>query len=299
MRPDALATAKTESPDDLRRRISEERRRKKLDEHRRVAALSAPLRDPAVVLALAKVENKLLDCRAEAESLRILDPKRHRKAIKRLENQERSLEAERLAILAKEQADNALYGEAKEPILRAIARGEHVEAREVEIADFVKDKHGARVIHRDGDNRGLPLLKYSRATRAQRLTGIERAYADGRLDAPHGPDLAEALLATGQSYCAAYLVTNNLLTPGGDGGGGGYGPKGPQIKLVEASNTLMIMRRGLSLKQIGVLDRVCGQEMSVYQASVAMRAGSPSVSRTLREGLRLAMKNVALARATG
>ena len=290
--------AKTETPEEIRRRISEEKRRRLLDRNQRLASLDAPMRDPGFVQSIAKAEGKLLTAQANLDALRAGDPKRNRKAIKRAENQVRDLAEELARLQEVERAAYLAMGEAREPLLRALQRGEIVQAKEAVTADFARGEHGERIIIRGGPMRGLPALVYSRGLRARKLTGIARAFADGKLRSPHGPDMAEALLAIGNRYGEAYLVTTNALSPSG-GGAGGYGAKGPQLKLIEAADELSIMRRDLTKRQVGVLDRVCGEERSIRQAALAMRAGAPATERALRSGLLAALKSLALARERG
>lgn len=280
-------TTKTETPEETRRRISEEKRRRLLDGTRRVASLDEPMRDPATVLELARLENKLRDAEAEAASLRILDAKKHRKAIKRLENTMRGY-ADQLSQLQEVERDAYLIlGEAREPVLRALQRGEVIQAKEAETADFARDEHGARIINRGGPMRGLPALVYSRGLRAKNLTGIEHAFHAGHLRAIRGVLAEEHLLRIGQEYGAAYEIVEGQATNAGEGGGG-FKPKAPLPRAIEAGQTLADMRNGLDRRQRDVLDLVCGQSLRAREAATQMHAGFPATIRALVGGLKAA-----------
>jgi hypothetical protein len=74
------------------------------------------------------------------------------------------------------------------------------------------------------------------------------------------------------------------------------------VRIVEAGDRLQIMRRGLSARELRVLDLVCGEGLRARQVATAMSAGFPATVRALRSGLRTAMDNWAEAqrgRATG
>lgn len=251
-------STKTETPEETRRRISEEKRRRLLDGNRHVASLDEPMRDPATVIELARLESKLRDAEVEAESLRAIDAKKHRKEIRRLENVARGLADE----LAKQQGIErdayAILGEAREPVLRAMQRGEILTAKVAETADFSRDEHGARIIHRGGPMRGLPSLVYSRGLRAKNLSGIEHAFHAGHLRAIRGVLAEEHLLRIGQEYGAAYEIVEGLASHAGEGGGG-FKPKAPLPRAIEAGEMLADMRKGLTERQKSVLNLVCGQ----------------------------------------
>lgn len=266
-------------------------------EEARIEHLGRRLRDPEFVAKIGAAERSAHEKRAEAASLRIIGPKLHRKAAKVLDNQARAFDEE-AARLAKEEADqDLLCGDAREPVILAKLRGEEIEAREVEIAEVVTDEYGARVTHRRGPSLGLPVLKITRQTRAQKLSGIAHAYANGNLDGERGgARQADMLLETGRAYGEAYEIDAGLTSNSG-GGGGGFGPKGPQIRQVEAGETLGIMRRSLSQRQRTVLDLVCGQGLRAREAADLMKAGFPATARALRGGLRAAGEDMAGARA--
>lgn len=276
---------------EIRRKVSAEKRRRKNDEHQRVARLSAPLRDPATVAALAELAADARMKRAEAESLRILGAKAFRSQIQKLKAEACKLDGKIEEIRLAELEQDRLYGDAKEPILLAKARGEIVAAADVEIATVARDEYGARIIHRRGPNKGTPALVYTRATRAKKFTGIEIAYLSGHLEGGPGAPKAGVLFQTGKSYWEAYEIVEGLRSNAGQGSGG-FGPKGPQIKAVEAGQILSTMRAKLTLRELHVLNEVCGKGFRVRQVATAMKAGFPSTVRALRNGLRTAGEQV-------
>ena len=284
---------KTETPEETRRRISEEKRRRLLEASQRQAAMSAPLRDPGFVLSLAKAEGKLRDAQVELDELKAGDPKKNRKAIKRHENKIRSLADELDKLQSVERAAYALMGEAREPILRAMQRGETIQAKVAETADIARDEHGARIINRGGPERGLPALVYSRGLRAKKLTGLEHALWSGYLG--DGPD-AERRAATGRHYGECFEIVMGMTSSRGEGGGG-FGPKGPQPRIIEAGQDYADFCAGLTERQRAVLDHVCGKSMRVSQAAAAMRSDARTVRRLLVSGLDDAGRSLAAERA--
>jgi len=277
----------------LRARISAEKRRQLLDENRRAASLDAPLRDPSFVQAIAKAEGKLLTAQKELEELRAGDPKKNRKAIKRAENQVRSLAEEVAKLQTIEREAYEAMGEAREPLLRALQRGEFVQAKVAETADFARGEHGERIINRGGPMRGLPALVYSRGLRAKKLTGIQHAYAKGYLGA--GTE-AERRYQTGCHYGEAYEIVMGMTSTNGEGGGG-FGPKGPQPRVIEAGQDFRDFRAALTERQKDALDQVCGRGLRVGQAAAAMRADVRTVERLLVSGLDAAGHSLAAERA--
>lgn len=278
----------------VQRRIREDRIRAKLDANRRAATLDLPLRDPEIVRAIEVRQVAAHAKRAEAASLRIIAAKLHRRQIKTLEAAARRFDVEIQELLAKEADQDRLYGDAKDPILRAKARGEEVTAHDVELAEVARDEYGARIIHRDGPNQGLPVLKYSKQTRARKLTGIEHAAAEGYLEGGHGSNSADALKEIGRVYAEAYEVAVGGTSSSGEGAGG-HGAKGPQLRIIEAGDRLGIMRAGLTRRQRDVLDLVCGQDMRAREAATHLKAGFPATERALRGGLEVCRANWAMA----
>lgn len=289
----------SETEEQTRKRIREARLRARLDEHQRAARLSEPLRDPATVAALAELTNDARMKRAEAESLRITGPKTFRSQIHKLEADATKLEAQAEKLRRAELEQDRLYGEAKEPILMAKARGAEIIAGDVEIAEVARDEHGARIIQRRGPNKGMPALIYTRATRAKKLDGIEHAFYRGHLST-HGQVAAERLLSVGLAYQGAVAAANPLkaVDPGATGGGG-CEPGSPLVKANEAAEWLRIARKELSPRQRAVLDKVCGEGFTVGAAAGEMRAGVPATARALRGGLAQAAESHRTARAKG
>jgi hypothetical protein len=300
------ALAKT--PEGFHARLREEKMRRRLDEHRRVAQMSAPLRDPAIVEAIAAKEHQAHDKRAEAASLRIIGPKIHRKAAKALESQARALDEQAAELKAKEAEQDRLYGEAKDPILRAKMRGEEIAAADVEMAEILTDEYGARIIQRRGPGRGLPAMKYTRGTRAKKFTGIEHAYLSGHLKGGPGSPSAESLRNFGLSWGEAFVIVCGQAGKGEGGGGGGFGPKAPQPRMVEAGEARSIMagtiaRPGLDLvrmtqREVDVLDNICGRDM-ILRDLAPTRGMVPALQRRLRRALRIAMANMKAAQERG
>lgn len=288
-----MTSTKTETPEETRRRISEEKRRRLLDANRRAAALDEPMRDPDFVLKIAKAETRLRDAQVELDELRARDPKKNRKAIKRAENKLRGLSDDLANIRSVELTAYALMGEAREPILRAMQRGETIQAKVAETADIARDEHGARIINRGGPERGLPALVYSRGLRAKNLTGLEHALWSGYLG--DGPD-AERRAATGRHYGECFEIVMGMTSSSGEGGGG-FGPKGPQPRIIEAGQDYSDYCKGISARQRAALDLVCGKSMRVGQAAAAMRADARTVRRLLTTGLDNAGRSLAAERA--
>jgi len=271
---------------------SEEKRRRLLEENR-VRALNAPLRDPGFVLKIAQAEGKLLTAQAELEKLRAGDVKKNRKAIKRAENQVRGLSEKLAEIKGREQFVYDLLGPAREPLIRAVGRGEILQAHEAETAEIKRDDYGAKVVHRSGKNRGIAIFMYSRAVRVKKLTGVQHAFAAGHLG--DGPD-ADRRLAVGQHYGEVFEVVQGMTSSGGEGGGG-YGPKGPQPRVIEAGQDYRDFTAGITERQKDALDHICGRSMRLGQAAVAMGADPRTVRRLLVSGLDAAGRSLVAERA--
>lgn len=300
-RPEVETEAQT------RARIGEAKRRALLDQHQRAANLNAPIRDPEIVAQLAEYAEASKMKRAEAASLRIIGPKTNRLTIKALEAAARQLDQKASDLRRTELEQDRLYGDAKEPIIRAKLRGEEIQAADVEIAEIARDEHGARIIQRRGPYKGLPALIYTRSTRAKKFAGIEHAYFSGHLQGVGGLPSPEALRAVGLQWGQAFVIVCGQAGRTGEGGGG-YGPKAPQPRMVEAGEARAIMagtlqRPGLTLtrltqRQVDLLDDVCGREI-VLRDVAATRGLVPALKRRLRLSLATAMGNMVLARERG
>jgi hypothetical protein len=295
---EAHRRAAASSPETVTGAIREAKRRAKLEANRHASTLDLPIRDPDIVKAIAACERQAHEKRAEAASLRIIGAKAHRRAIKALEAAARGLDQKAQELLKTEEDDDRLYGDAKDPILRARARGEEITAGVVELAEVARDEYGARIIHRDGPSRGLPVLKYDKQTRARKLTGIEHAFHAGYLEGGHGSNSQDALREVGLIYAESYEVAVGGTSSSGEGGTG-YGAKGPQLRVIEAGDRLKIMRAGLTKRQRDVLDLVCGQDMRVREAATALKAGFPATERALRGGLETCRASWAAAMVVG
>ncbi|MEI6439039.1 MAG: hypothetical protein WCO83_02430 [Alphaproteobacteria bacterium] len=279
--------------------IRADKRRKALERNRHLASLSQPLRDPSFVSEIAIHKEAAAMKRAEAESLRIIGPKQHRKRIKQLEQDAAEHEAEAEAARLAEMEADRLYGEARDPIIMAIIRGEEVDAQDVKTAEFARDEHGARIIHRSGPNKGMAVLKYASGTRARKLTGLDHALAKDHLAGARPKPAPEALYEIGLRYGEAYEIAIGQTTNRPEGGGGGFGPKGPQLRVIEAADMLTIMRKDMTTRQLSVLNLVCGHQMRLREAATSLGYGFPAARNALKAGLALAMGNVARAREEG
>lgn len=131
--------------------------------------------------------------------------------------------------------------------------------------------------------RSGPLVMLSRGL------GLEYARDNGYLAGAHGRDETDDLYATGQRYQAAYETVEGKVGKRGEGAGG-FGPKGPQIRAVEAGQMLAVMRSDLGVKQRKVLDAVCGEGLGLdHAARVVCGMGAPALRNALRGGLRCAL----------
>ena len=178
-----------------------------------------------------------------------------------------------------------------ETICLARARGEAVRSETVRVAVPLIDEHGARVLRR-----GLPAYRAETATRVRIVSrgGLQLAFERGDLDG--GPAKAEQLLDIGRTYRWAYEVSAALTTPQRT-----LSPistrtavrtsDGPQEQVFRAGELLRSFRGGLSDRQVAVLDRVCGLDMTVSAAAVALKADPRSARKRLLEGLTLAEAN--------
>jgi hypothetical protein len=269
----------------------EDLRRRQVEESVRAAQLDAPIRDAEIVAATAKVQERLARARAAAENPPGQTDRERRKAAKVARAKIAQL-TEELAVIARKEADQArLLGDARDSVLLAKNRGEEVPYGESQVGEWVRDEHGARVLKRvRGKGIGAqtylqPVMAYSTALRAKRLTGIEHAKDAGYLG---GWREAERLHKIGVDYREAYEAVEGQK--GGEGeGGGSSGPKAPQPRQIELGQRLADMRRGLNPRQRNVLDRVCGQDMRLREAATVLRLGDPrTAERALVTGLNAA-----------
>jgi hypothetical protein len=173
----------------------------------------------------------------------------------------------------------------------ARARGEEVRSERVRIAVPLIDEHGARVVRR-----GLPAYRAETATRVRIVSrgGLQLAFERGDLDG--GLTKAERLVETGQAYRWAYEASVALATPQRtlspvSSRTAVRASDGPQEQVFRAGELLRRFRHGLSVRQVAVLDRVCGLDMTVRTAAVSLKADPRSARKALLEGLTLAEAN--------
>lgn len=274
---------------------AEQRRLREEGDRRRAAAIGAPLRDPYFVAAVSEKHEEAAHAWADVEEARAVAVKKaDRRRVKGLEAIARRVERELDELRQQELAQAQLYGVASDQIIMARMRGEEVIAVEVETAEIARDEHGARIVHKRGTKKGLPVLVYDRGLRAKKLAGLEHAFVSGYLDGGRGASHPERLKGTGEAYGEAYEIDEGQRSGGGameGGGGGGFGPKGPQFRIVDAGFMLDEMRKGMGRRERRVLDLVCGQHMRAREAATIMGAGFPATVRALRAGLKLAGEN--------
>lgn len=276
-------------------RIRENRRRKRLHLHQRAARLNTALADPGPTDEVLRLLRRAGEHRAKAEALQAADraarTRRNRAEIKKHYDAARALQDEAEAKNTAADDLRWVLGATSESVQLAQARGEEVEHEEIEMRMEVRDEHGAQLRHKAGPNKGEPVYHYDRVTRTvlkSRGGGIEEAYEKGHLDGRGAK--AEALKSIGERYGKAYEIDEGKTSSRGEGGGG-FGPKGPQLRLVEAGETLAILRQGLSKRERDVLDKVCGDQLRTRQAATALKAGFPATARALRGGLQRALDN--------
>jgi hypothetical protein len=178
----------------------------------------------------------------------------------------------------------------------ALSRGEAVRSENVRIAVPLVDEHGARIVRH-----GLPLYRQEAVTRMRILSrgGLQLAFDRGDLDG--GTIKAERLLETGKTYRWAYETASALTTPARNlVVVGARAPlrasAGPQDAVFAAGELLRIFRDGLTARQVAVLDRVCGLDLTVRAAALALKADPRTVRRALVEALSAATANRAQGR---
>ncbi len=274
-------------------------RRRLVDQSVRASQLSHPMRDPQLVEKIAKVQAKLAKAQAEADNPAGQSDRQKRKAVKVARQKMADLLLELAALNRKEADQDRLFGEAKDTILHAEARGGLVHTKCAQTAEFARDEHGARVlVKKRGKLPGQiyyePQMVYSTGLRAKHLTGPEHALEAGLLAG--GPRHALVLSEIANEYRGAYLIAEGEVSGGGEGGGG-FGPKAPQPRQVEAGQDLADMRRRLSTIQRQVLDAVCGKDMRVREATTALGLGDyRTTARLLRHALAAARDSLHAAR---
>jgi hypothetical protein len=173
----------------------------------------------------------------------------------------------------------------------ALSRGEEVRSETVRIAVPLVDEHGARIVQG-----GLPLFRQETVTRTRILSrgGLQLAFDRGDLDG--GPVKAERLLQTAKAYRWAYETASALTTPARNLAViGARAPlragAGPQDAVFAAGELLRVFRAGLTARQIAVLDRVCGLDMTIRATAVSLKADARTIRATLIEALAAATAN--------
>ena len=265
----------------------EEKMRARLAEHRRASQLNAgmkPVEISEVVLDKIRAAD---EARETAMRLQTADPKGNRKAIAEHLNKAKRLDMEATAIRHADTEDAWRRSAELDTALTAIRHGVELVTEEVMIQTRVRGENGEQLYHRDGPNKGEPVMQTDRVSRTLVCGGLAHAMAKGDLDGA-GPE-PEVLFSIGRIYGEAYEISVGKLTA--QGGGGGSGPRGPQPRLVEAGETLVIMRRELTRRQYAILDLVCGEGLKAWQAAEKIGAGRPAAMTALRDGLMQALKN--------
>jgi hypothetical protein len=173
----------------------------------------------------------------------------------------------------------------------ALSRGEEVRAETVRIAVAQFDEHGARIVRH-----GLPLYRQETHARVRIASrgGLQLAFERGDLDG--GPIKAERLHETGKAYRWAFETASALTTPARhlapiSGRSPLRASAGPQDAVFAAGEILRVFREGLSGRQISVLDRVCGLDLTVRAAGLALKADIRTIRRLLVEALCIASEN--------
>ena len=167
----------------------------------------------------------------------------------------------------------------------ALSRGEEVRSETVRIAQPLFDEHGARIV---AD--GAPVWRRETVTRVRIASrgGLQLAFDRGDLDI--GRMKAERLYDTGKTYRWAYETSTALTTPARN-----LAPisararlrasAGPQEVVFAAGERLRAFRAALTPRQIAILDRVCGLDLTIRAAAQALGSDPRSVRRALVEGL--------------
>jgi hypothetical protein len=187
--------------------------------------------------------------------------------------------------------DQSLAARLAETSSLALSRGEEVKSESVRLAVPIRDEHGARVVRH-----GLPLYRQETHTRVRVASrgGLQLAFERGDLDG--GRLKADRLHETGKAYRWAFETSSALTTPERN-----LAPissrsplrasAGPQYAVFAAGEILRVFRADLTARQVVVLDRVCGLEMTIRATSLALRADARSIRRLLVEALTIATEN--------
>jgi len=155
----------------------------------------------------------------------------------------------------------------------------------------IVDDHGARIVRH-----GLPLYRQETHSRVRIASrgGLQLAFERGDLDG--GRLKADRLHETGKAYRWALETNSALTTPERNlapisGRSPLRASLGPQDAVFAAGEILRVFRADLTPRQVAVLDRVCGLEMTIRATSLALRADARTIRQVLVEALAIATDN--------
>lgn len=269
----------------LQRRVSEARRRAMLDRSRSAAV--AP-RDPSFVEKIAASQEAAALAQAQADALKAVDPKRHRREIKRLERRASGFAAEASKHWEDEKRQEAMLGQAHDSVVRAKEAGREVEVAEVEAAEWVKDEYGAQVRHRSGRMKGKPVIKYETSPRLRLRDSLLSAMDSGYLD--------ESEHAFGLQCRDDYDARRtDAASQIGDAGGGGHdNDRFVYTRMLRAwrTNRIAIVERAVAVHCrdepacLQMLREVVGarKALSAFGEGRAVERHGKALARALRTG---------------
>ena len=189
------------------------------------------------------------------------------------------------------QTEQSLADRLAETAALARARGEEVRVESLRIATPLIGADGAHVIRS-----GAPMYRSETVSRVRVASrgGLQLAYERGDLDG--GPVTAERLLEIGQRYRWAFETATARTTPRRDlapiaSRVPTRGGTGPQEAVFVAGELLRTLRHGLAVRQVAVLDQVCGLDDSIRAAASVLKADPRTVRRALVDALSQADAN--------
>lgn len=97
--------------------------------------------------------------------------------------------------------------------------------------------------------------------------GLSQALHAGYLRPNHGAMSEADTWEAARKYRDAFEVTNGCTTPSANDQGGGGAVRAPEVRPIMAGQLLAVMRRGLTVQAITVLDAVCGRALSIDVAA--------------------------------
>lgn len=270
--------------DAIRRRVSEDRRRALLE---RSMAGSRP-RDPEFVEKIAAAQEAAAQAQAQADALKAVDPKKHRREIKRLERRASQFAADASKHWEDEKRREAMLGQVHDVVVRAKETGRDIEVEEVEAAQWVKDKYGAQVRHRTGQLRGKPVIKYETSPRLRLRDSLLSAMDSGYLD--------EGEHAFGLQCRDDYDARrSDGASQIGDAGGGGHdNDRFVYTRMLRAwrTNRIAVVERAVAVHCrdepacLQMLREVVGarKALSVFGEGRAVERHGKALARALRTG---------------